>query len=214
MPIASLDRLLRDATFVAFDLETTGLNPRRDQVVSIGAVRVQVDAPALVELAVFSRLINPGRSIPPNSTAIHGITDADVMEASLLDNNLVDFRAFIGDAVPLCHVAAFDLAFLARPLKAAGLPPIQHVLDTALLARVLSPSLRDAALETLADQLHVALTGRHTAIGDARICANVFWRQLDALQQRGVLTLGQALRFQGGDAAHVNRDAYHARVWF
>lgn len=112
-------RPLRSLPVVAFDTETTGLELRRgDTVISIGACRI-VNA-RLLASEVFDVRVDPGKPIPPASTAIHGLTDADVAGAPPLPVILPRFRDYIGDAVILAHNAAFDL--LALQPAGAGWP--------------------------------------------------------------------------------------------
>lgn len=184
--------LLATAEFVAFDCETTGLDPRTDRIVSLGAVRFRwVGAVS----ATFDELVDPERAIPPLATSVHGIDDAAVRGRPRLEEMLPSFRAFIGDAVPVAHMGAFDLAFLRRPLRRAGLPAVERVLDVAVLAtRFLGP-LPDLSLEALGARLGVATSGHHTALGDARTVSALFARMLPELQQRGVRTLADALHW-------------------
>lgn len=194
---------LREATCVVLDLETTGLRPGVDRVVSLGAVRVA--GGAILADEGFSCLVQPGCRIPPASTAIHGIGDADVAGAPPLRAVLAAFRAFVGPAVPVVHHAEFDVAFLARPLARAGLPPLRRVLDTALLGQVFLGPRFDGTLDSLAQPLGVSLMGRHTAVGDALIAAEVLLRLLPWMEVRGAETLAAALTLQGGDGAAYPR---------
>mgnify|MGYP003477086141 FL=1 len=101
-----------------------------------------------------------------------------------LEAVLPAFRAFVQDTVLVAHNGAFDLAFLRR----AGLdqPPL---LDTLLLAQLLFPDLKDYRLEALAHRFGVPATGRHTALGDALMTAEVFVRMQPLLFERGLKRL-------------------------
>lgn len=190
------DLLLDEATFCALDTETTGMDPRRDGVVSLGAVRFDHQGTVLDELGLT---VDPRMPIPASATAIHGIADADVAGAPVLEEALRTFRAFVGDAVPVAHMGAFDLAFLRRPLREARLPPLERMLDTAVLARRLIGPLPDDSLEAICAYLGLVPRGRHTSVGDARIASAIFTRLLPVVRHRGVRTLGQALDL--GDVA-------------
>lgn len=203
-----LDQTLRGATFVVFDVETTGLRPGRDRIVSLGAVRF-THGTAEEREASFSRLVNPEAAIPEASTRIHGITQADVAGEPPLRELLPEFRAFVGDAVPVVHHAEFDLAFLARPLARAGLPSFVRVLDTLLLGEVLLGPPFNGTLDSLAALLGVPTGGRHTALGDARISAEALRRLLPRVEAAGAVTLGAALILQRGDAALYPRRGRH-----
>jgi len=192
------DLPLRAATFVSFDCETTGMDPRRDRIVALGAVRFTHDGSID---ATFAELVDPKRPIPRASTVVHGIDDDTIRGRPDITTTVPAFRSFVGDAVPVAHMAAFDLAFLRGPLRRSGQPTLERVLDTAVLANRLLAPLPDLSLEALCARLGVPATGRHTALGDATITARLFGELLTLLERRGARTLHDALDW--GDAAHA-----------
>ena len=105
--------------FVALDLETTGLDPRRDTIVSLAAI------PFVGGAAVqgYVTLVDPGRAIPPQSTVIHGLTDAMVRGAPPLDRVLREVEPVFADAVLVGHNVGFDVAVLTRGRRAVGSRP-------------------------------------------------------------------------------------------
>ena len=183
-------QLLATATFVAFDVETTGMDPRLDRVVAVGAVRF-THAGAIT--GTFDELVDPGRRIPAQAVAVHGIDDDAVRGRPALEALIPMFRAFVGEAVPVTHMGAFDLAFLRGPLRRARQPTIERVLDTAVLASRLLAPLPELSLEALCARLGLPTDGRHTAVGDAAIAAQIFARFLPLLHRRGARTLHDAL---------------------
>jgi DNA polymerase III subunit epsilon len=188
-------RPLRALEVVAFDTETTGLELRRgDTVISLGACRI-VNA-RLLASDNFDVRVDPGKPIPPASTAIHGITDDDVAGAPPLPVILPRFRDYIGDAVILAHNAAFDLLALQSP--GSGVSLEMPVLDTLLISRALDESLDGHDLDTLADRYDLSFPPgtRHTALGDARVTAELWLALLPRLEARGIETLEQALMLQ------------------
>ncbi|RDB42031.1 DNA polymerase III subunit epsilon [Halomonas sp. DQ26W] len=188
-------RPLRALEIVSFDTETTGLELRRgDTVISIGACRI-VNA-RLLASDVFDVRVDPGKPIPPASTAIHGLTDSDVSGAPPLPVLLPRFRNYIGDAVVLAHNAAFDLLALQPPGASVTLD--MPVLDTLLISRALDESLDGHDLDTLADRYSLRFPPgtRHTALGDARVTAELWLALLPRLEARGIETLEQALALQ------------------
>ncbi|MGR2737404.1 exonuclease domain-containing protein [Billgrantia sp. Q4P2] len=195
-PDAELARCsLRALEVVAFDTETTGLDLRRgDTVISIGACRI-VNA-RLLASDTFDVRVDPGKPIPPASTAIHGITDDDVAGAPPLPVILPRFRDYIGDAVILAHNAAFDLLALQSP--GSGIALEMPVLDTLLISRALDESLDGHDLDTLAERYDLSFPPgtRHTALGDARVTAELWLALLPRLEARGIETLEQALALQ------------------
>ncbi|QFT85342.1 DNA polymerase III subunit epsilon [Halomonas sp. THAF12] len=188
-------RPLRALEIVACDTETTGLELRRgDRVISIGACRI-VNA-RLLASETFDLLIDPGRPIPPASTAIHGLTDADVTGAPPAAVALPRFRDYVGDAVLLAHNAAFDL--LALQPSDGGVSLDMPVLDSLLISRGLDPSLDGHDLDSLAERYGLAFPpgSRHTALGDARVTAELWLALLPRLEARGIDTLAAVLALQ------------------
>jgi DNA polymerase-3 subunit epsilon len=184
--------LLRSLTYVIFDTETTGLDPERDEIVQIGAVRVVNGR--IVEGERYDTLVNPGRPIPPGSTKVHGISDDMVVGAPGVAEAVRGFHAFAKGAILVAHNAPFDLAFLRRGAP-AGLAFDHPVLDTVLLSAVLFGGSATHTLDALADRLAVDIAGnlRHTAIGDAVATAQVFTACLAMLEGRGFGTFGTVL---------------------
>lgn len=189
---------LSEATIVVFDCEMTGLDPRRDAICAVGAIRVRHGS---ITEETFSTLVDPERPMGRAASAIHGLGDADVRGQPRLDLVLPAFRAFLGDAVPVAHVASLDLSFLAPALKRLRLASMERVLDTAVLARTLMPSHHDVTLESLCAYFAIPLDGRHTALGDARLAARLYLRLAPYLEHRGATTLERALHW--GDAHHA-----------
>jgi DNA polymerase-3 subunit epsilon len=197
---------LADLPALALDTETTGLDPVRDRIVSLGAVRL--DGNALRRDQVLDFLINPGRKIPSASTAVHGISDRMVVEAPAYAEVAPTIMAALKGVAMIGHHTVFDLAVLRRASTAIGIdwqdPPW---LDTALLYSALYPEARIFDLDAVAAHIGVAIDGRHTALGDARAAAEVYLKLLPDLEDRGIVTLGQAMAFQmtGRKAARARR---------
>ncbi len=176
------------------DTETTGLDVAKDRIVSLGAVRLH--GTRLLGHETFDCLIDPGVAIPARSTAIHGITDAMVRAAGSLEDALAAFAGFIGQRVVIGHNLAFDLALLRNGARRAGRSWTDRPwLDTALLIAAFDAELAQRDLGEIAEHLGVDARGRHTALGDALLTAEIFIRLVPRLAERGVTTLGQARAF-------------------
>ena len=186
-PLTSLPALV-------LDTETTGLDIARDRVVSIGAVRLA--GARVYRSTSFDRLVNPGTPISPRSTAVHGITDAMVADAAVFAKVFEKLQPHLADTVVVGHHVTFDLRMLGRECELAGLPWTDPpFLDTLLLSAALDPDLTELSLDALAAHLGVSVHGRHTALGDSLVTAQVYGCLLPRLRDRGVTTFGQAVEF-------------------
>lgn len=168
------------ATFVVLDVETTGLHPARDEIIEIGAVRIENG----IEVAEFSQLINPGRSLPDKIVEITGITTAMLRGMPALTDVMPDFEKFIDGAVLCAHNASFDMAFISRALARIGKPFDYPVLDTLALARNLYPQSRNHKLGTLCKMLDISLTNAHRAVHDARATSLMLLKSLETMEAR------------------------------
>jgi len=183
---------LRDLTYVVFDTETTGLNPGQgDQIVSIAGVRIV--GGRILTGESFNRIVHPGRTIPPESTKFHGLTDEMVVDKPPITVVLPQFKAYAADDVLIAHNAAFDLKFIRMRERECGISFNNPVLDTMLLSSYVDGSAEGQSLDDIAERYGVNVTDRHTALGDSLVTAAVLLRLIDALESRGIVTLDDAL---------------------
>src|SRR5262249_28495266 len=120
--------------------------------------------------------------------------------------------AFIGDTVVIGHAVGFDLAVIRRECEQAGIewrPP--RTLDTRLLAQAAEPDLADHTLERLAAWLDIEIRDRHSALGDATLCAHIFIALVPRLRDAGIRPLGEAERACLALTAAL--DAQHRAGW-
>lgn len=185
--LADLGTPLAEATFTVVDLETTGLDPERDRITEIGAVRSR-GGEVQGELATF---VHPGMPIPAAVTAITGIRDTDVVTAPSIEGVLPALLEFLRGGVFVAHNARFDLGFLRAALARSGRDRIEPVvLDTALLARRLVRSeVRDVRLATLAAHLRSPVAPDHRALTDARATLHVLHALIERSTAYGVVTV-------------------------
>ena len=152
--------------WVSLDLETTGLDPRSEAIIEVGAVRFRGDE----TLDTFSSLVNPGRRLGEFIVGYTGISEADVAAAPRAAEVLPGLSDFVGSAPLVGHNLGFDLGFL----EAAGLGLANPSCDTWELAYVLRPAARSYSLGQIAAELGIAHDRPHRALGDAAATARVF----------------------------------------
>ncbi|PLX86735.1 MAG: DNA polymerase III subunit epsilon [Desulfuromonas sp.] len=182
-------------TFVVFDTETTGLNPSEgDEIIQIGAIRI-VNSQILYHETI-DQLIDPKRHVPASSVAIHGIEPHLLEGQPTIDKVLPHLQQFTENSVLVAHNAAFDMRFLQLKEEATGVIFDNPVLDTLLLSSVIHPNQSSHALEGLAERLDVHIVGRHTALGDAIVTAEVLVKMIPLLEAHGIYTLEDAFNAQ------------------
>ncbi len=192
---------------VALDLETTGLDPDRDTIIEIGAVKFTAKR---IE-AEYSTLVNPGRPISSFIQQLTGIDDAMVAKAPLLRQALPELTAFVGDAVIVGHSIRFDLGFLRRQQVFKD----NDQLDTYDLAAVLMPAAGRYTLGALAQAAGIIIPATHRALDDARVSQALYRKlfemalalPLDVLAE--IVRIGQEIKW-GGDLFF--EDALRART--
>ena len=185
------ERRLVELSYTVFDTETTGLEPAAgDQIIQIGAARL-VNGKLLRQEA-FEQLVDPQRDLPAAGIAIHGIQPEMVIGQPTIDRVLPSFHAYVGDTVLVAHNAAFDMRFLQLAEGRSGVVFDHPVLDTLLLSAVVHPNQESHRLEAIAERFGITVIGRHTALGDAIVTAEVFLKLIPLLAAMGIHTLGQA----------------------
>ena len=193
---------LSGGRFVSLDTETTGLSTWRDAVVSIAVVEIVDGHPAAAPL--IDARVKPHRSIPASATAIHGIADADVVDAPPLSALWRQLMSLLDDAVVVGHSIGFDMAMLKREARRAALPwRAPPILDTRLLSAALEPPLAHLDLAAIAARFGVECGPRHTALGDAITAARLFGRLVERLEAVGVHTVAAASVF--AERVHLPR---------
>ncbi|MBP7641073.1 exonuclease domain-containing protein [Thauera phenylacetica] len=197
------DRLLSELSYTVFDTETTGLNPSQgDEIIQIGATRILNGK--LLRAESFEQLVDPERPLAAESAKIHGITSEMLRGQPTIDKVLPAFHAFSADTVLIAHNAAFDMRFLQLKEEQTGLRFDHPVIDTLLLSAVVHPNQESHRLEAIAERLGLTIVGRHTALGDAIVTAEVFLKLIPLLAEKGIRTLR--------DAREAAEKTYYARI--
>ncbi len=186
---------LSDLEYVVFDTETTGMRlSQGDKVISISGVRIRRGR--IQNAEIFHSLVNPGRSIPPESVQFHHIEDRMVADAPSISQVYPQFVEFVGDSILVAHNAAFDKKCLEMAAAEAGVPMIENpILDTIFLSHGIHERTEGHSLDATAERMGITIEGRHTSMGDARATAQIFLGLLSLLPGRGVRTLAEAKAF-------------------
>ena len=172
---------------VVVDFETTGLSPKHNRIIEIGAVRIR-NGQIVEEHSCF---VHPEEPIPEEVTKITGITDSMVANAATAREEIPKLMAFIGDAVFAAHNARFDYGFLKNECKRLDLPCELPVLDTLELARRVFPQQRSFKLKALCKMLGISLKNAHRAVHDARATAQMLLALIARLREAGIERLDQ-----------------------
>jgi DNA polymerase III epsilon subunit-like protein len=188
-----LDRL----PMVAIDCETTGLNPRRDRIVSFAAIRIG-DGLKVAEQPTADLLINPGVEIPAHTVAIHGLDHRRLAGAPSFAEAFHEIASSMADAVVVGHFVGFDLAMIGREAARAGQPWHEPPsFDTASLASAMGHASEHFDLAELLGRLGIEHHGRrHTAAADARMAADLFVGLAHRLIGHGRGTYGGVAQLQ------------------
>ena len=184
----------RARTFVALDCEMTGLDPKREEILSIGAVRLRESRVVLQER--FYQVFKPAEAVSPKEVIlIHGLGQEEVSRGRPLPEALGALLDFLGDSVVVGHYTEFDLAFLnAALIKHRGEPLPNPALDTRLLYRWwwhqrpgAPPGPTDESLQTIVGELDLPRYPAHHAFYDALSTGLLFLKLVEAFEASGAV---------------------------
>lgn len=162
-----MDQPIRD--YVCVDLETTGLHPKYDKIIEIGAVKVRGGR----ETAVFSTLVNPGRILSEHTRELTGIRDDQLSGAPKIEKILPELLAFMEGLPLLGHSLLFDYSFLKKAAVNAGLDFEACGMDTLKLSRKFLAELESRNLGFLCRHFQIPHTA-HRALGDAQATSRLY----------------------------------------
>src|SRR5665811_359510 len=175
-------------SFVAIDVETTGLKPSTQRMIEIALIRYRQGE----ETDRYNRLLNPGRRIPAYITKLTGIRDDDVEDAAQFSELATEIVEFIGDEVLVGHNVGFDIRFLNAELqRARHATVINESIDTLSLATRVLPGLRRPGLDRVAKAVGLSPRKIHRAGVDAEITAQVALRLEAEARRQGVGSLDE-----------------------
>ncbi len=192
---------LERATFVVFDLETTGLRPADARPCEIGAVRVS----GLQLEERFQTFANPGARLSPAIAALTGIRDDELKRAPPVAAAVRGFLSFAGNAVLVAHNARFDMAFLDNEtMRVTGRRVEATVVDTVGLARRLL-GRQPANLAALSYRFATDARPCHRALPDAEATAEILLCLVGMAQERGARTVADLVELAATRPRRVHR---------
>ena len=172
--------------WVAFDLETTGLDAQKDAIIEIGAVKFQGGR----TLDTFETFVNPQRRISPFISNLTGIRQRDLDRADTIERVAASFIAFVGASPLIAHNADLDLGFL----RSSGIELTNPVVDTYDLAYVVRPDAPSYSLENMAQCLELPNSRPHRALDDAVAAKMLFLSLLQDAASLDPMTLAAMQR--------------------
>nr|WP_083180133.1 PolC-type DNA polymerase III [Paenibacillus yonginensis] len=202
-------RELKTATYIVFDIETTGLSVTQNKIIEVAAVKMFEGK----EIDRYTTFVNPHVRIPYHIQQLTNINDEMVRDAPDAEPVLRKFVEFAGDSILVAHNARFDVGFINAKLKELGLKEMDNpVLDTLELARMLFPSMKNHRLNTLANKYKVSLENHHRAIDDTLALCEILNNLLsDAEKIQGLTMLDRLNDYVGKDLSNVR--PFHCGIY-
>jgi DNA polymerase-3 subunit epsilon len=204
LPSDILSRNINDCRYVVIDTELTGLNYKKDEIVSIGGIKM---AGKRIELGkTFYATVKPRHSLTGESIIIHNITPSEVKDSPSIDSVIINFLNFCEDAIIVGHFISLDITFINRELNNAIKQKIENpLLDTvAIYDWIENHRLRtigydeimsgEKDLFSIAKKYNITISESHNALIDAFITAQLFQRFLIQLQIMGIIKVKDLLK--------------------
>lgn len=157
-------------SYIAFDVETTGLNPQENEIIEIGALKVREGRVA----ERFMEFIRPSAPLSAAITSLTGITDEMVADARPKCSVIADFLDFCEDDVLIGHNVIFDYSFMKCSAAAENLPFEKSGIDTLKIAQKVHKDLPSKSLGSLCDYYQIENRAAHRAYHDALATAKLY----------------------------------------
>jgi DNA polymerase-3 subunit epsilon len=208
----NLNKSILKADYTVIDTELTGLNIKKDSIISIGAIKMNGTKIHLDK--TFYKLANPESKLKPESVVVHGITPSDVAKERNIDEIIKEFIEFCGKDILVGYCVSIDISFINQELKRLAANPIKnYIIDILYLYehlkknltsnRCFSISTHSTSLYEIAKCFEIPLYNSHNALFDAYITAQLFQRFLTAINKCGVQEIKHLLNIsspeKGGD---------------
>ena len=191
---------LEQHDFVVFDVETTGLSSKYDQIIELAGVKVRNGE----VIDKFERFSNPGEKLTELIKELTGITDDMLVDAPPISEVISDFKDWVGDAIFVAHNASFDMGFIDEAYEKQGYGKSTNgVIDTLELSRTINTKMKKHGLNILAKHYNVDLTQHHRAIYDAEATAYIFIKMMAQLKRDYGITNHQDI-----NSSLSNSDSY------
>ena len=202
--LVDLSTPIESAKYVVIDTELTGLQPKKDSIVSIGAVKMVGGKILLGD--TFYRIVEPRTKLTGKSVVIHGITPSEVTECPGIATLLPEFLDFCGNSVIVGHFVALDINFINMEMKRLyGFHLQNPSIDTLKLYTWIRQKeeevcsyhgglSEDTNLFSLAEKYNIAVSKSHNALDDAFVTAQLFQRFISIMPMIGIKTVGDLLR--------------------
>lgn len=166
-----MDTFQRTDSYVCVDLETTGLNPKTDKMIEIGAVRIERGKCT----GTFETFVNPGRMLEDRIVELTGITDEQLKSAPAIEEVLPELLSFLGESVLLGHSVLFDYSFIKKAAVNAKYSFERNGIDTLKIARKYLPNLQSRSLDYLCGHYKIPHKA-HRALEDAKATCTLYDR--------------------------------------
>jgi len=198
---------LENLSYVIVDIETTGLNPAADEIIEIGAIKIENR-----EIKdIFNKLVRPERQVPENITNLTGITQDMVASEFPIKPVISQFVKFIGNSIIVAHNAEFDTSFLKNSMKKWLNRDMDNlIVCTVLISRDILPNLENHKLHTVAKYFGLEVSNRHRAIGDAELTYQIWLHLLQKLKERNILTRNDLEMY----VSNLNKSSFDKAVPF
>jgi DNA polymerase-3 subunit epsilon len=204
--------LITEGKYVVVDLELTGLDEKKDSIVSIGAVHMHG---GVIDLGnTFYQLVSPRTELKASSVVIHEIMPSEVAKEPSIDLVIDEFLNFCGDAIIVGHFVDIDLAFLNREMKRIhGATLTNQAVDTMSIYEWLRKRNKSGSctatlfsgyrLYDIVKCYGIPVNGAHNALMDAFTTAQLLQRFFPLMREAGVKDISDLLSigipFKGGD---------------
>ncbi len=189
--------------YVVMDTELTGLDPKKDSIVSIGCIKM---TGSKIELGkTFYKVVKPETALTPKSVVVHGITPSEAEKSPSIEYVLSEFLSFCKDSIIVGHFLLIDLMFLNKEIKRLYNSNIEnHLIDTLRIYKWIKEQgdvgkhffrgNEDDNLFSIAKKYQIPVSYAHNALMDAFITAQLFQRFLIFLPELGVRTVKDLLK--------------------